>query len=112
MSTSEQCLMTEEPALTMPGGAFIDGVWQRDDLTVPVIDPEDGRLLAYVADSSPADVAAAVSGVHESVSNEDWPLWARSESLREAARLMEEQSTRFAHLIASEGVKTHGRGAA
>ncbi len=65
MSTSEQCLMTEEPALTMPGGAFIDGVWQRDDLTVPVIDPEDGRLLAYVADSSPADVAAAVSGVHD-----------------------------------------------
>jgi glyceraldehyde-3-phosphate dehydrogenase (NADP+) len=106
MSTSEQCLVTEEPAVTMPGGAYIDGVWQRDDLTVPVIDPEDGRLLAYVADSSPADVAAAVSGVHQSVSNEDWPLWARSESLREAARLMEEQSTRFAHLIASEGVKT------
>jgi glyceraldehyde-3-phosphate dehydrogenase (NADP+) len=106
MSTTDQCLMTEDPAISMPGGAFIGGVWQRDDLTVPVTDPEDGRLLAYVADSSPADVAAAVTGVQQSVSNEDWPLWARSESLREAARLMEEQAPRFAHLITSEGVKT------
>ena len=62
----------------------------------------------YVAESTPADVAAAVSGVQESISTEEWPLWARSECLHKAARLLEEGAARFAHLIASEGVKTIG----
>jgi glyceraldehyde-3-phosphate dehydrogenase (NADP+) len=120
MRASDQWVVTEElassalhvgdarPDLSVPGGAFINGVWQRDNLRVPVTDPEDGRLLGYVADSSPADVAAAVSGVHESIVTEDWPLWARSEALHTAAGLLEESSARFAHLIASEGVKTIG----
>ena len=118
MHTSDQRLVSEAdgaghplvgepgPGALVPGGAFINGVWQRDELTLPVTDPEDGRLVAYVADSSPADVAAAVSGVLESVTADDWPLWARSESLHEAARLLEADPGRFARLIASEGVKT------
>lgn len=119
MCASDQWVVTEElaggrpveqpaPPVSVPGGAFINGVWQRDNLTLPVTDPEDGRLLAYVADSSPADVAAAVSGVQESVSNDEWPLWARSECLHQAARLLQQDSARFARLIAAEGVKTMG----
>jgi acyl-CoA reductase-like NAD-dependent aldehyde dehydrogenase len=120
MRTSDQWVVTDELAIgprlisdpgpevsvSVPGGAFINGVWQQDNLRLPVTDPEDGRLLGYVADSSPADVAAAVSGVQESVATDDWPLWARSECLHQAARLLERDLARFAHLISSEGVKT------
>jgi glyceraldehyde-3-phosphate dehydrogenase (NADP+) len=118
MCASDQWVVTEELArrprpvsepahpVSVPGGAFVSGVWQRHDLTLPVTDPEDGRVLAHVADSSPADVAAAVSGVQKSLQTDDWPLWARSECLHEAARLLAQDAGRFAHLIASEGVKT------
>jgi glyceraldehyde-3-phosphate dehydrogenase (NADP+) len=118
MSASGQCTAAEElaatprrtreivDAMSLPGGALVAGIWQRDSLTVPVTDPEDGRVLAYVAESSPADVSAAVSGVEESLETDDWPLWARSECLHQAARLLEQESARFAHLISSEGVKT------
>lgn len=118
MRTSDQWEVAQELAtgcrplrdldaeLAVPGGAYIDGVWQRDNLELPVTDPEDGRLLGYVADSTPADVAAAVAGVQESVATDDWPLWARSECLHQAARLLEQDSARFAQLISSEGVKT------
>jgi glyceraldehyde-3-phosphate dehydrogenase (NADP+) len=118
MYASDQWVVTQEiagtqelvndpvPDLSVPGGALVGGSWQCHDLTLPVTDPEDGRVIGYVADSTPADVAAAVSGVLDSVSNDDWPLWARSESLHNAARLLQEESVRFAHLIASEGVKT------
>ena len=89
-----------------PGGAFINSVWQRHDLTLPVTDPEDGRLLGYVADSSPADVADSVSAVQDSISADDWPLWARSECLHQASRLLQQEFTRFAGIIAAEGIKT------
>jgi glyceraldehyde-3-phosphate dehydrogenase (NADP+) len=118
MYAADQRMIAEGPAtgreaadspchgLAVAGGAFIDGSWQRHDLTLPVTDPEDGRLLGHVANSSPEDVAAAVTGVLESLATDDWPLWARSECLHRAARLLEQQAPRFAHLIASEGVKT------
>lgn len=118
MSASEQCLTIPGPApddpsmptsadaVVLPGGAFIGGLWQRDHLTMPVTDPEDGRLLGFVADAAPADVSAAVSGVEESVLTDDWPLWARSECLHRTAQLLERDGARFAHLISSEGVKT------
>ncbi|WP_157949160.1 aldehyde dehydrogenase family protein, partial [Neorhizobium huautlense] len=108
LASSPQLASDHVPDLSVPGGAFINGVWQRENLRLPVTDPEDGRLLGYVADSTPADVAAAVSGVHESLETQDWPLWARRESLDRAARLLAQGSVRFAHLIASEGVKTLG----
>lgn len=118
MSASEQWFVGDElafapgpvsaagPDVSVPGGALIDGVWQRHDLTLPVIDPEDGRIVGYVADSTAADVHAAVSGVVDCLATSDWPLWARSESLHKAARLLEAQALRFARLIAAEGVKT------
>ena len=106
--TDEPLPSEATPALSVPGGALIDGIWQTEDLLLPVTDPEDGRLLAHVADSSPADVAVAVAGVHKSLSTDDWPLWARSECLHQAARLLEQDSARFAQLISSEGVKTIG----
>ena len=118
MCASEQGLLTDEhagaqrrvpdvgQAIPVPGGAFIDGAWRQTGLTFPVTDPEDGRLLGFVAECSPADVAAAVAAVQESVLTEEWPVWARSESLHRAARLLEQHAARFAQLIASEGVKT------
>jgi acyl-CoA reductase-like NAD-dependent aldehyde dehydrogenase len=118
MSATEQWVVTEElaspprpvgeplPDLTVPGGALIGGVWQRHDLTLPVVDPEDGRVLGHVADSTAGEVRAAVSGVVDSLASEDWPLWARSEALHAAARLLQQESLRFARIIAAEGVKT------
>lgn len=94
------------PDLSVPGGALINGAWRSENLTLPVTDPDDGRVLGYVADCTTADVEAAVSGVLESISTEDWPLWARSESLHRAARQLQQEAPRFANLIASEGVKT------
>jgi glyceraldehyde-3-phosphate dehydrogenase (NADP+) len=94
------------PDLSVAGGALIDGVWQRHDLTLPVSDPEDGRIIGYVADSTAADVHAAVSGVVDSLATEEWPLWARSQALHQAALLLEEEALRFARIIAAEGVKT------
>lgn len=116
--SAEQWVVTEElargprqasealPDLTVPGGALINGVWQCNDLTLPVVDPEDGRVLGHVADSTADDVHAAVSGVADSLASEDWPLWARSEALHEAARLLRAEALRFARIIAAEGVKT------
>jgi glyceraldehyde-3-phosphate dehydrogenase (NADP+) len=116
--SAEQWVVTDElargprqaseapPDLTVPGGALINGVWQSDDLTLPVVDPEDGRVLGHVADSTADDVHAAVSGVADSLASEDWPLWARSEALHEAARLLKAEALRFARIIAAEGVKT------
>ena len=118
MSATEQWVVSDDiargpesfgealPDLTVPGGALIDGTWQCHDLTLPVIDPEDGRVIGYVADSTPADVRAAVSAVLDSVATEDWPLWARSEALHQAARLLQEEALRFARIISAEGVKT------
>lgn len=118
MSARDQWVVTEElasgpspvgealPDLTVPGGALINGAWQRHDLTLPVTDPEDGRVLGFVADSTAADVHAAVSGVLDSLATEDWPLWARSEALHQAARLLQKEALRFARIIAAEGVKT------
>lgn len=118
MTASEQWLVVEDSVLaarpasdadlqtSVPGGALVGGVWQRDGLTLPVTDPEDGRVLAFVADSTTADVSAAVAGVQEAIRTGDWPLWARSECLHRAARLLEREAARFVHLISSEGVKT------
>jgi glyceraldehyde-3-phosphate dehydrogenase (NADP+) len=98
MSTSE----TWSP----PGGAYVAGRWQNTRLTMPVSDPEDGRLIGHVADCSPADVSAAVAGVAASAAGDDWPVWARKETLHRAAGLLEQATETFARLIATEGVKT------
>jgi acyl-CoA reductase-like NAD-dependent aldehyde dehydrogenase len=88
------------------GGALIAGTWRTSDLTSAVRDPEDGSVIGFVADAAPADVAIAVAGVADSVVLDEWPLWARADTLRRAAELLAGSEHRFAHLIASEGVKT------
>ena len=92
MSASDQWVVTEElaneprlvsdpvPDLSVPGGAFIDGVWQRDDLRLPVTDPEDGRLLAYVADSTAGRCRRRGVRRPGVALDRGWPLWARSEA--------------------------------
>jgi acyl-CoA reductase-like NAD-dependent aldehyde dehydrogenase len=71
-----------------------------------VEDPEDGTIIGCVADVAPADVAAAVTAVADSLAVHEWPLWARSAALHRAADLVAGSERRFARLIASEGVKT------
>ena len=90
----------------VPGGALIDGAWRTTGLTMAVTDPEDGSLVGQVTDSSPADVAAAVAAVADSVRTEDWPLWARTTALHRATELLAGASETFAAIIAAEGVKT------
>ncbi|HEV7184903.1 MAG TPA: aldehyde dehydrogenase family protein [Leifsonia sp.] len=95
-----------EEVTLVPGGAFIAGAWQQSERELAVADPEDGRVVGYVASSTKEDVARAIAGVDESLKSEAWPVWARRESLEASARLVEAQSSDFARLIASEGVKT------
>ena len=88
------------------GGAFIDGSWQTDNLTVAVRDPESDRLLGWVAHSTPDDVGRAIAGVERTIDAANWPTWSRREALAAAARMVERQADRFAAIISSEGVKT------
>ena len=105
-SASSRPVTSALEGLLPPGDALIAGAWQTSDLTSAVRDPEDGSVIAFVADVAPADVAVAVAGVADSVVLDEWPLWARADTLRRAAELLAGSGDRFAHLIASEGVKT------
>jgi glyceraldehyde-3-phosphate dehydrogenase (NADP+) len=106
--TSEHLQATPEAISTppVPGGALIAGSWRTSDLTLPVTDPEDGSLIGFVADATPADVTEAVESVADSVVTDEWPLWARSAALHRAADLLSGSGAQFGELIASEGVKT------
>jgi NAD-dependent aldehyde dehydrogenases len=110
LAVTRTALPTPEPenkiVRLVPGGAFIAGAWQTSGLELAVADPEDGRILGYVAVSTKEDVCRAIAGVEESLAAETWPVWARRESLEASARLVEERARGFARLIASEGVKT------
>lgn len=90
----------------LPGGAFFEDQWQRADLTLEVRDPEDGFLLGRVCSSTAADVRRAIAHIHRHLQSGDWPLRSRREALEKAARLLGEQSVRFARIIASESSKT------
>jgi acyl-CoA reductase-like NAD-dependent aldehyde dehydrogenase len=92
--------------LGLPGGALVGGQWQQDGLHVPVTDPEDGRLIAFVARSSAEDVARAVTGVARSVVSDAWPLWERRRVIEVAARMVIEHGSRLAGIIRAESSKT------
>ena len=95
-TTLPTCPCPAEPSSTASGSAH--------DLRLPVTDPEDGRCWGTSRTQPPHDVAAAVSGVQESLSTEEWPLWARSECPRTRRRGCSAQgAARFAHLIAVRG---------
>jgi acyl-CoA reductase-like NAD-dependent aldehyde dehydrogenase len=105
-SASSGTAMGAPEALLPPGGALVEGTWQTTDLTSAVRDPQDGSVVGFVAEVAPADVAVAVAGVADSVVRDEWPLWARTATLRYAADLLAASQARFTHLISSEGVKT------
>lgn len=90
----------------LPGGAFLEGAWQKSELTLEVRDPEDGVLLGRVCTSSPHQVRAAVAHIHRHLLEDGWPLRARRATLEKAAVLLGEQSERFANIIAAESSKT------
>ncbi|MEU0806945.1 aldehyde dehydrogenase family protein, partial [Streptomyces sp. NPDC005970] len=90
-----------------PAGALWSGRWVDGASTMPVHDPEDGRLLGHVTDTSPAEVDEAVTGVAAAVaSGASWPAWRRREALEEAARLVLRHRERLAEVISREGCKT------
>lgn len=90
----------------LPGGAFFEGQWQTAHMTLEVRDPEDGALLGRVCTSTSQDVRRAIAHIHRHLQIDEWPLRARREALEKAARLLAEQSERFATIIASESSKT------
>ena len=100
----ESKLGTDEHGL--PGIAYLSGAWLRSsDRLQPVVDPEDGSLIAEVHNAGSDDIAAAVSGVYESLSSE-WELWQRREALDRATVLVREEAARLAGIIARESSKT------
>ena len=90
----------------LPGGAFFEGQWQSADMTVDVRDPEDGFLLGQVCTSTSQDVRRAIAHIHRDLQLTPWPLRARRQALEKATRLLDEQSARFANIIAAESSKT------
>ena len=90
----------------LPGGAFFEGQWQSADMTLDVRDPEDGFLLGQVCTSTPQDVRRAIAHLHRHLQLDPWPLRARRQALEKATRLLDEQSARFATIIAAESSKT------
>ncbi|MEU5023385.1 aldehyde dehydrogenase family protein [Streptomyces milbemycinicus] len=93
-----------------PAGALWSGRWVDGASTMPVHDPEDGRLLGHVTDTSPTEVDQAVTGVATAVasgaSGKSWPAWKRREALEEAAALVVRHRERLAEVISREGCKT------
>ena len=90
----------------LPGGAFFEGHWQSADMTLDVRDPEDGFLLGQVCTSTSQDVRRAIAHLHRHLQHDTWPLRARRQALEKATRLLDEQSARFATIIAAESSKT------
>ena len=90
----------------LPGGAFFEGQWQSADMTLEVRDPEDGFLLGQVCTSTSQDVRRAIAHIHRHLQLAPWPLRARRQALEKATRLLDEQSARFANIIAAESSKT------
>ena len=75
-------------------------------MTLDVRDPEDGFLLGQVCTSTSQDVRRAIAHIHRHLQHDPWPLRARRQALEKATRLLDEQSARFATIIAAESSKT------
>ncbi|WP_284989414.1 aldehyde dehydrogenase family protein [Arthrobacter sp. efr-133-TYG-120] len=104
--TAEETAYRRASIAALPGGAFLEGRWERAEMILEVRDPEDGVLLGKVCSSTPQDVRRAVAHIHRHLQDGEWPLRARREALERAAVLLAEQSVRFAELIAAESSKT------
>ncbi|WP_406274281.1 aldehyde dehydrogenase family protein [Nocardia sp. NBC_00881] len=75
-------------------------------MTLDVRDPEDGFLLSRVCTSTAQDVRRAIAYIHRHLQVDPWPLRLRRQALEKATRLLDEQSARFATIIAAESSKT------
>ncbi|GAA1209991.1 aldehyde dehydrogenase family protein [Prauserella alba] len=72
---------------------------------IPVMDPEDGAVVGYAAQTTVDEVSGAIGHLADSWRNE-WPAWERERALGRAAETIADRSERFTALIAAEGVKT------
>lgn len=104
--TGEESAYRRASIAALPGGAFLEGRWERAEMILEVRDPEDGVLLGNVCSSTPQDVRRAVAYIHRHLQDGEWALRDRREALERAAVLLAEQSVRFAEIIAAESSKT------
>jgi len=95
----------EKVVSSVPNGLFIGGTWRpaESGATFPVEDPSTGRVLAEVADASPADAMQALDAATKAQ-----PGWAavppreRSDILRRAYDLLLERQEDLALLMTLE----------
>ncbi|MFE4082065.1 aldehyde dehydrogenase family protein [Paenarthrobacter sp. YIM B13468] len=106
LKTAGETAYRRASVAALPGGAFLEGLWETADRTLEVRDPEDGVLLGTVCSSTPQDVRRAVAHIHRHLLDDEWPLRERREALERAAVLLAEQSVRFSEIIAAESSKT------
>jgi succinate-semialdehyde dehydrogenase/glutarate-semialdehyde dehydrogenase len=95
----------EKVVSSVPSGLFIGGAWRpaESGATFPVEDPSTGRVLAYVADASPADGMQALEAATKAQSG--WaavPPRERSDILRRAHDLLLERQEDLALLMTLE----------
>jgi glyceraldehyde-3-phosphate dehydrogenase (NADP+) len=91
-----------------PGGAFLGGSWQQGNGELPVVDCEDGTLLASVHDSGVRDVRQALKTLASAFEGgpDAWPLWRRRQAMYAASELAMANASRLARIISAEGCKT------
>lgn len=95
------------PAATYPPELrlFVAGEWRGADGrdAIPVVNPADGRMLAWLPSATAADLDDAVAGAAQA-----WPAWralapdARGLVLRKAAALLRERSEQIATVATLE----------
>ena len=101
----EEIAREEEVVGSVPSGLFIDGAWRpaESGATFAVEDPSTGRVLARVADASPADGMLALDAAAKAQSS--WaavPPRERSDILRRAYDLVLERKEDLALLMTLE----------
>ncbi len=81
--------------------AFINGKWQdaESGMTTPVINPANGKIIAYVAKCGVADLEMAVEAAHDAgLAWAATPVGERSKVLLKASRLIMERQQELAEL--------------
>ncbi|MFJ4428978.1 aldehyde dehydrogenase family protein [Streptomyces bobili] len=85
----------------------LGGDWVQTGSSMPVRDPEDGRVIAHVAQAGPEQVSTAVAAaVLAATAARRQSALTRSDALRSAADRVAAEQESFARTIAEEGVKT------
>ena len=104
MADQNQTVLDSVPTQLLIGGEWVDG---SGGATFEVTNPADGRVLARIADGTPADgeraLAAAAGAQKEWAATEPR---VRAEILRSAFELLTERADDFARLMTLEMGKT------